>query len=509
MLLAIALLIGVQVYWIHTSVKISNKNLTQIINQSLIEISKELETNETVYEISNEVYSYKNKDLKDYKTPILNNPNIHNDSTEMLFIKQSSFVKNKEGFNRDTSYKVYKKDSLLIDDSKHYSNTYDEEIKSTDLEQHINKSLGNKSLFVEKIVNRLLDYNDDITKRVKRCDIKKLLDKYFGENGINAKYSFAIKDESQEYLIWSDNFIEPVDGKIYSVRLFPNDIFNSHYSLDIVLKNRGSVIFESLWLMTSSSLLITLIILFIFVLTLLIIFKQKRLSEIKNDFVSNMTHELKTPISTISLAAQMLEDTSISPDKKNIETISRIIKNESSRLSNQVEKVLQTAIFEDGILKLKKKEIDIHQIIDKLQKNFIIQVEKEKGSLIINPNATDSIILADEVHFTNVLINLLENALKYKREIPKIELTTYNNGNYLYIDVKDNGIGIRNEDKKRIFDKFYRVSTGNLHNVKGFGFGLSYVKKIVEEHQGKITVSSTINIGTIFTVKIPLIYKNN
>ena len=508
MLIAIVLLIGVQLNWIHTAVTFGNKQLAQLVNQSLIEVSKDLETNETVYQISNEVYSYKGKEIN-YDSPIFKNPKLFNDSSDMLFIKQSSFIKNKDGIRRDTSYKVYKNDSLVIDESKHYSNAYEEKVKSDDLEKHINQTIGDKSLFVERIVNRLLDYNEDITKRVKRCDINKLVHKYFIEKGIDAEYSFAIKDGTNEYVIWSDNFNEKDKKTVYSVRLFPNDIFNSEYYLDVALKNKTSIIFDRLWVLAAASLVITLIILLIFTMTLLIIFKQKRLSDIKNDFVSNMTHELKTPISTISLAAQMLEDTSISPERKNIESISRIIKSETTRLSTQVEKVLQTAIFDQGIIKLNKRELDINGILDKIYKNFIIQVEKENGKLEINLAAQSSTITADEVHFTNVLINLLENALKYRKNIPEIKIDTYNKDNYLYISISDNGIGINNENQKRIFDKFYRVPTGNVHNVKGFGLGLSYVKKIVDEHEGRITVTSKIDKGSEFLIKIPLIYKSN
>ena len=509
MLTAIISLIGIQSYWISSAVDLNKKHLSQLINQSLLRISKDLETNETVYEISNEIYSYK-KDTSKEKDFIYKNQKLLNDSLEMLFVKQNSYIKRKDGYTRDTSYKVYKNDSLIINDTKHYSNTSEHQIKNTDLEKHIKKYGGNKSLFIEKIVNRLLDYNEDITKRVKRYEINKLITKYFAKNDIDVDYSFAIREgNSNEYIIWSDNFKEPIKGKVYTTQLFTNDIRNSNYHLDVVVQNKTSVIFKSLWLMGGSSLLITLIILLIFTLTTYIIYRQKKLSEIKNDFVSNMTHELKTPISTISLAAQMLEDTSISPDKKNIETISKIIKNESTRLSNQVEKVLQTAIFDQGIIKLKKREIDINLILDKIYKNFIIQVEKENGNLEINLAAKSAVIFADEIHFTNVLTNLLENALKYKREIPEIKIHTHNKDNYLYISIKDNGIGIKNEDKKRVFDKFYRVHTGNLHDVKGFGLGLSYVKKIVEEHEGKITLTSKINKGSEFTIKVPLKYKIN
>jgi len=509
MLTAIISLIGIQSYWISSAVKLNNKHLSQLINQSLLQISKDLETNETVYEISKEIYSYK-KDTSKSTDLIFKNHKLFNDSLEMTFIKENSYIKGKDGYTRDTSYKMYKNDSLIINNTSHYTNKEDKKIKSNDLEKHIKEYGGDKSLFIEKIVNRLLDYNEDITKRVKRCEVNKLITKYFAKNDIDVNYSFAIKDsEKDEYVIWSDNFKEPIKGKIYSTKLFPNDIRNSNYYLDIVVQNKTSVIFKSLWMLGGSSILIIIIILLIFTLTTYIIYRQKKLSEIKNDFVSNMTHELKTPISTISLAAQMLEDSSIAPDKKNIETIARIIKNESSRLSSQVEKVLQTAIFEQGIIKLKQRDIDINQILEKIYTNFSIQVEKEGGNLELNLAAKDAIIFADEIHFTNVLINLLENALKYKKDIPEIIIDTYNKDNYLYISVKDNGIGIKNEDKKRIFDKFYRVPTGNVHNVKGFGLGLSYVKKIVEEHDGKITLTSKIDKGSEFIIKIPLKYKIN
>jgi len=509
MLTAIISLIGIQSYWISSAVQLNNKHLSQLINQSLLQISKDLETNETIYEISKEIYSYK-KDTSKAKNLIFKNQKLFNDSLDMLFVKQDSYIKNKDGYTRDTSYKVYKNDSLIINDTKHYANTVENKIKSNDLEKHIKEYGGTKSLFIEKIVNRLLDYNEDITKRVKRCEINKLITKYFTKNDIDVNYSFAIRDGVQnDYVILSDNFKEPIQDKVFSTKLFPNDIRNSNYYLDIVVKNKTSVIFKSLWLLGGSSILIIIIIILIFTITTYIIYRQKKLSEIKNDFVSNMTHELKTPISTISLAAQMLEDTSISPDKKNIETICNIIKNESNRLSNQVEKVLQTAIFDQGIIKLKKREINISKILEKIYNNFIIQVEKENGSLSLNLAAKESMIFADEIHFTNVLMNLLENALKYKKDIPEIKIDTYNKDNYLYISIKDNGIGIKNEDKKRVFDKFYRVPTGNIHNVKGFGLGLSYVKKIIEEHDGKITLISKVNKGSEFIIKIPLQYKIN
>ena len=238
-------------------------------------------------------------------------------------------------------------------------------------------------------------------------------------------------------------------------------------------------------------------------------FKQKRLSQIKNDFVNNMTHELKTPISTISLASQMLKDDSIPVESKNLGYISGIIDDESKRLSYQVEKVLKTALFEQGQIKLKRKELNIHQLIDSVLKNFDIQVKSRQGVIIKKLEAENPVLNIDEVHFTNIIFNLLDNAVKYSDEKPSITVSTRQNGKGIFVSVADKGIGIRKQDQKRIFDQFYRVSTGNVHDVKGFGLGLSYVKKIVEAHQGEIKLRSEYRKGTSFEIFIPTNHINN
>jgi len=232
-------------------------------------------------------------------------------------------------------------------------------------------------------------------------------------------------------------------------------------------------------------------------------FKQKRLSQIKNDFVNNMTHELKTPISTISLASQMLKDDSIPMESKNIAYISGIIEDESKRLSYQVEKVLKTALLEQGHIKLKQKELDVHKIIDNVVKNFEIQVNSRNGILNKDLNAKNSILFVDEIHFTNIIFNLLDNAVKYSNGSVDITVSTKDGKNGFYLLVSDKGIGIKKQDQKKVFDQFYRVSTGNVHDVKGFGLGLSYVKKIVNAHNGEINLISEYKKGSTFEIFIP------
>jgi signal transduction histidine kinase len=236
--------------------------------------------------------------------------------------------------------------------------------------------------------------------------------------------------------------------------------------------------------------------------------KQKKLSEIKTDFINNMTHELKTPISTISLASQLLADPNIPIENKNIEHLSRLLLDESKRLSAHVEKVLHIAVFEKNSLRLRLKIINVHELIEQAINNFSIQLKNKNGKVYTHLEATTPLVEADEAHLTNIIINLLDNAIKYSDKDPVITITTMNNDHGIVVSVKDNGMGISKENLNKIFDQFYRVPTGNVHNVKGFGLGLSYVKKMVEAHHGKIWVESTIGEGSTFSIYLPFNQKN-
>jgi signal transduction histidine kinase len=252
------------------------------------------------------------------------------------------------------------------------------------------------------------------------------------------------------------------------------------------------------------SLIFTLILLITFIVTLVLVFRQKKLTELKNDFINNMTHEFKTPISSISLAAQMLGDDSVKKTPALLERLTTTIIDETKRLRFQVEKVLQLSMYEHQRANLHMKEVDINELIAGVTHTFALKVEKNGGKIITNLNATDPIICVDDMHFTNVIFNLMDNAVKYKRKDTDLELNvdTWNEPGLLCIAIKDNGIGIKKEDLKRIFEKFYRVHTGNLHDVKGFGLGLAYVHKIVKDHKGTIVAESELGIGTRFIIKL-------
>ena len=228
----------------------------------------------------------------------------------------------------------------------------------------------------------------------------------------------------------------------------------------------------------------------------------------KKDFIHNMTHEFKTPISTISIAAQMLADKTISKSQETYERLGGVIFNETRRLRYQVEKVLQMSLFDHNNIAMKFQELDLNELIDNVVQTFSIKVSQSGGKLETKINAYNPFANVDEMHFTNVIFNLLDNAVKYAREdVPlHLEVSTWNQGDeQICISIADNGIGINKDDLKRIFDKFYRVHTGNRHNVKGFGLGLAYVRKMVELHHGTIKVNSEVGNGTRFVITLPII----
>jgi two-component system phosphate regulon sensor histidine kinase PhoR len=257
------------------------------------------------------------------------------------------------------------------------------------------------------------------------------------------------------------------------------------------------------WLMIGA-ILFTLIICSAFYVTVNALFRQKKTSEIKNDFINNMTHEFKTPLATISLAVDAMRNEKVLQDREKMGYFSSIIKEENKRMNKQVETILQASLMERQEIQLNKVPIHVHEVIDNVLDNFLLQLEDKSGKTVLQLNATADLIEADEVHFTNLISNLVDNAVKYSKENLVIKISTVNLGKYIQVRIEDNGIGMNKETQKRIFEKFYRAHTGNVHNVKGFGLGLSYVKTMVDAHGGKIKVESATGRGTTFIIDMPL-----
>ena len=350
-----------------------------------------------------------------------------------------------------------------------------------------------------------------LRERIDSTFLVDALDAEFNQSGIQLDYKYAVRSahEGQDKFIFgSPDYSDNKNKKKYNTLLFPDDYGGQQPNyLYVYFPKRTGFLLRTTGFTIIPTVILTALLIAIFVYAIMVIFRQKKLSMIKNDFINNMTHELKTPISTISLASQMLQDGSITNTPKTIEHVSGVINKESKRLSFQVEKVLQMAVFNEGRLKLKFKEFDVNKTINSVVNNFELRVKNKNGELSSEINADSPVIKGDEVHITNVIFNLLDNAVKYSNGSPQIKVSTESKNGHLRISVEDNGIGISKEHHAQIFDRFYRVPTGNVHDVKGFGLGLSYVKKIVDLHNGKIKVDSAVNKGTKFSILLPKLNK--
>lgn len=325
-------------------------------------------------------------------------------------------------------------------------------------------------------------------------------------NGININYHFYVTTSDGREVYRCPEYSSEGDRYTYRQVLYPNDPSAQKGILYIHFPDMQSFLFSSVKFMIPA-IIFTLMLLIVFIFTIWSIFRQKRLTEIKNDFINNMTHEFKTPISTISLAAQMLRDPSVTKSETMFKHISGVIVDETKRLRFQVEKVLQMSMFDRKATTFKRKEVDANVLMQDTVNTFRLKVEASGGKIDAHLDAEDAIVFVDEMHFTNVIFNLMDNAVKYKAEDRELNLTvtTHNESDdKLVITIADNGIGIKREDLKKIFEKFYRVHTGNRHDVKGFGLGLAYVHNVVKALGGSIHAESEYGKGTKFIITLPL-----
>lgn len=325
-------------------------------------------------------------------------------------------------------------------------------------------------------------------------------------NGIHLPYHFTVSTSDGREVYRCPDYESKGDEYTYSQVLFRNDSSSKMGIVRIHFPAMNQYIMNTARMMIPA-LVFTVILLITFILTVYMVLRQKKVSEMKNDFINNMTHEFKTPLSSISLAAQMLADQSVKKSDQMYESLSRVINDETKRLRFQVEKVLQMSLFDRDNIAFKQKEVDANELISGVIKTFTLKVSQNGGEITSDLQAQDAAIYVDEMHFTNVIFNLMDNAVKYKRDDVQLHLTlrTWNAHGKLFISIEDNGVGIQKDDLKRIFEKFYRVHTGNKHDVKGFGLGLAYVKKIIDLHKGTIRAESEFGEGTKFIITIPIL----
>lgn len=357
-------------------------------------------------------------------------------------------------------------------------------------------------------------FSVDINEELHPYYLETLLKREFYNQSINQDFQYGIYDCFTDSIVFGnlirftkDSLYAPIsdsaigitspklkwkkDGHYFAV-FFPNVKSSSIEAVDYN---------ESPWIFMF---IIIFFVLIFFTFSINVILRQKRLSEVKTDFINNMTHELKTPISTIALSSDALMKGDFVNDPDKLKRYAGIIYKENKRLENQVECVLNVAKMDEETIQLKKTEVDIHELIEEVNDSFEFNHLSNGGKMQLHLNAEKQVVSGDVVHLTNVFYNLIDNACKYCELTPHIEITTRNDKNSLIVEISDNGIGIKRENLSMIFDKFYRVPTGNLHNVKGFGLGLFYVKLIIEQHGGKINVKSSYGKGTTFIIHLPL-----
>ena len=366
--------------------------------------------------------------------------------------------------------------------------------------------LANKSLVDEVIYNMLNNSNSrPLQQRVDNSVLANELTYRLANNGIDIKFHYVFTTNRGRVIYSCCKDVDPnMVENSYSQPVFKSDNPNNVGVIRVFFPTLDDYIDKSVGFMLPSLIFIA-ILMITFACTLFIVLRQRKVTEIKNDFINNMTHEFKTPISTISLAAEMLNDQSLDKSPQLLKHYSSVITNETKRLRFQVEKVLQMSMFERQSNTMKLKEMDIDELIYGVINTFKLKVENIGGTIDANFETEDPFAMADDMHFTNVIFNLMDNAVKYKRaDVPlHLQVRTWNEPGKLMISVADNGIGIKKDDLKKIFDKFYRVHTGNRHDVKGFGLGLAYVKKVIVNHKGTIKAESELGVGTKFIITLP------
>lgn len=519
--LALVGLITIQVYWINNSVEIGKERFDQSVNEALNNVVARLEKHFTAAKMTRK-FNFRKQGMRFYAPKDSMKLGVSLDDKNRFSVSKNQVsVKVVEEFSSDSAGVTIKRSR----EKNYASDSTSKDLKAKieadgplhpyqlDSAEVSNKWFTHQNAMVNDIFDELVSVN--IYNGNDRQYDPKLLDSILRvellEKGVTADYDFAVM-ASKLAPPDSSKLTEKQDllyASPYKINLSPDNIFIKPQYLSVYFPGQKTYLLSSMWMMLLVSLTFMLALIFSFYYTISTIFKQKKLSEIKNDFISNMTHEFKTPISTISLACEVLNDRSIEKSPERVNNYVKMIGDENKRLSLLVENILQTAILDKGQLKLKIQSIDIHNLVEQAIVNTKLQAEQKEGEITMELKAENPVIHADRVHVTNIVFNLIDNALKYSNEHPRIKISTHNDSEGVFIAVMDNGIGISKENQKRVFDTMYRVPTGNIHNVKGFGLGLSYVKAVVEKHGGSISVESELGQGSTFTVYLPYQVKIN
>lgn len=498
-------LLYLQVTYVGEILRTRSEHFNETVKKCLLQVSKNLELDETRKYIEEDISRDINNDQSRNEIGMADVQEHFR--LEMFHSTTSGSVQGSLELQSFTSIPSRPLSSLLQKPSSNNIVTTSKEYYDT----YKRRYLYNRALMHEVLISMM---NTSSLKPIEeRVDFKQLnnyLKMEFANSGLNLPFIFSVVNKDGQTVYQSGEVKkQPLASDVLTGVLFPNDPPSKQNYMRVFFPTKQNYISSEVTFIIPS-VIFSLMLLITFIFTLYIVFRQKKLSEMKNDFINNMTHELKTPVSTISLASQMLKDSDITKSPDVFGHISGVINDETKRLGFLVEKVLQMSLFERQRATLKLKEIDANDLLAGIANTFALKAGKYEGTINIDLKAEQSTIYVDEMHLTNVLFNLMDNAVKYRRrEVPlKLTARTWNENGKLLISVEDNGIGIKKEYLKKIFDRFFRIPTGNVHDVKGFGLGLAYVRKIVEDHNGNIRAENGPgNTGTKFIITLPLIKK--
>ena len=488
-------LLCIQIIYMKNIVRIRYEQFSQGVRQSLVAVTQQLEQDETRHFLEDDVRQVESSSII---SEYIGEPVPRLGGIKYTFTTST-------GLEADLTIKGNASEISKLQGSEkgvgaHY--------RSMQKSFH-NHYLYQQGLLDQVILNIISKASDrPITDRADSARVSTYLRQELDTLGLKVPFEFAVVNYAGTILYKSPDFQATAADRdnMFVQPLFPNDVAGPRSYLKVYFPAKKDYIFSSISFMVPAF-AFTLILLIIFVFVIIVAFRQKKLTEMKNDFINNMTHEFKTPISSISLAAQMLNDQTVRKSPTMLQQISTVINDETKRLRFQVEKVLQMSLYDRQKATLKIEDVDANLVLFNVVNTFKLKVEKYGGQITAHLDAMDAIVNIDEMHFTNVIFNLLDNAVKYRSEERPLDLRVSSRdipGERLEITIADNGIGIRKDDLKKIFEKFYRVSTGNRHDVKGFGLGLAYVKKMVTELGGTITAESELNTGTKFIIILPL-----
>ena len=509
-LMSVALLglIAVQIYWIKNAIELEEKLFDYNVNDAMHSVVKKISRHESAAYVINKLIKPDADDVFVIKSDLLNNE-------DFVLRKKRMWVSSYNYDVCDSDIVIRLEARKNVDSSKVIVeiNTIKEGHKIGITQKRIISSVQIDSIkvykekFVSEVVEELILIGEtqNVEERINERELNNYIKINLINNGISADFIFGVKSERRDTILFLKNAdqISELKESLYRAQLFPEELFRPANYLVLSFPNRTGYLLRSISTVLLISALFIFSIIFLYYKTVQILIRQKKVAEIKNDLINNITHEFKTPIATITLAAEALKEPELNKDRVAIEKYSTMIGEESNRLKHMVDSLLNTALIENGEYSLEKSEIDIHFLIENIVNRNNLRLETANGEIVLELLADDHQVFADQHHITNILNNIVDNAIKYSRFKPLIKISSVNKGDGISISISDNGIGIDKHQQKKIFDTFYRVPTGNIQDVRGYGIGLSYVKKLVEAHGGIITVESKLNKGTTFNLFLP------